>query len=251
MPRPQRAPSILFAALLGCASTAPATDSFERVMDREVDGVRYRYQLEVPSSAERPDPGWPLLIFLHGSGERGSDLALVATHGPPKLVGEVPELESCVLAAPQCPEDQWWRVSTLSALVEELAARPDVDPDRIYLTGLSMGGYGTWDLLAALPDRFAAAIPICGGGETARVWPEQANGFELDELLKAKHVPLRVFHGSDDPVIPVEESRLLVEALQAAGADVELTVYPGVGHDSWTRTYADPELFTWLFAQSR
>jgi len=251
----RRSASLAALVPVACAATElvvePAAGSFELTMGSEVDGQRYRYLLEVPPADERPEAGWPLLIFLHGAGERGDDLARVDVHGPPKLLDEIPELGRCILAAPQCPEDQWWQPGTLTAFLAELDARPDVDKSRIYLTGLSMGGYGTWDLLAAHPQRFAAAVPICGGGQTARLWPNLPNDFEVEDLLDAKDVPIRAYHGANDPVIPAEESRILVEALEGVGAEVELIVYPDVGHDSWTRTYADPDLYTWLFAQSR
>lgn len=243
--------------LAACGSTglpASATGSLELSMEHPVDGQQYNYLLEVPDAAERPEAGWPILIFLHGAGERGDDLERVRFHGPPKLVAEVatiPELARCVLAAPQCPADEWWQLSTLGTFVDELLERPDVDPDRVYLTGLSIGGYATWNLLAAYPDVFAAAVPICGGGQLGRVFPDFPNGFRLEALLEARHVPVRAFHGELDPIFPPEESTMLVEALQAAGGDAQVTVYPGVEHDSWTETYANPELYTWLFAQSR
>jgi len=218
-------------------------------MEAEVDGQRLRYLFTVPGSEERPDAGWPLVLFLHGAGERGDDLARVRVHGPPKLTDEIPELTRCVLVAPQCPLEDWWQAATLEALVDEVETLVEVDASRLYVTGLSMGGYGTWALLARTPERFAAAAPICGGGDLGRLWEEYATGYDLDGLLRARDVPVWAFHGDADTVIPVEESRLLVRALQGVGADARLTVYPGVGHDSWTRTYADPELWAWLFAQ--
>jgi len=256
MPKPSLvvaalAACLFFASLASCSATMPATGSLERTMEHAVDGQQYNYLLEVPDAAERPEAGWPILIFLHGAGERGDDLERVRFHGPPKLVATFPELASCVLAAPQCPADEWWQLSTLGTFVEELLERPDIDPDRVYLTGLSVGGYATWNLLAAYPDVFAAAVPICGGGQLGRVFPDFPNGFRLEALLEAKHVPVRAFHGELDPIFPPVESTMLVEALQAAGGDAEVTVYPGVEHDSWTETYANPELYTWMFAQSR
>lgn len=220
-------------------------------MEAAADGQRLGYLLHVPPAEAAPADGWPLLLFLHGIGESGDDLERVRVHGPPKLTEEIPELSRFVLLAPQCPEDDWWRSTSLKALLDEVAGLVDVDDARIYVTGLSMGGYGAWGLLASYPDLFAAAAPICGGGEIGRVWSDRSTGFQLERLLLARDVPVRAFHGADDDVIPVEESRLLVRALQAAGADVELTVYPGVGHDSWTQTYEKPELYTWLLAQSR
>ncbi|MEZ5979661.1 MAG: prolyl oligopeptidase family serine peptidase [Planctomycetota bacterium] len=228
-----------------CGSTrvavpdAPPTRT-EHTMSREVDGRRLSYLLDVPTG-EAPRRGRPLVLFLHGIGERGDDLARVAVHGPPKLAPTMPELWGCVLVSPQCPDDTWWPTETLVALVEEVCDTCEVDRDRVYVTGLSMGGFGTWELLATHPDLFAAAAPICGGMREDR---ESA-------IVAAKDVPIRVFHGADDRLVPVEMSERLVERLRDAGADVELTVYEGVGHDAWTRTYSDPELWTWMFAQER
>ena len=235
------------------AESASAAGDFERRMQVEVEGQRLRYRLHLPPAAERPSAGWPLLLFLHGAGERGDDLRLVAVHGPPKRLEQQRELASCVLVSPQCPADEWWRASTLMALLDEVRADVEVDPARLYVSGLSMGGYGTWQLLARYPELFAAAVPICGGGDPARLGHPDApgDGFDLEGLLRARAVPLRVFHGANDLVVPPEESRRLVRALEAVDADVQLTIYPGCGHDSWSRTYADPALYAWMFAQRR
>ena len=235
------------------APEASTTVQVAREMTREVDGHRYRYLLHVPAD-DAPPAGWPLVLFLHGAGERGDDIELVKVHGPPKLLATNDALRGSVLVSPQCPTDSWWRPGALAALVEEvLAAHPTVDRDRLYVTGLSMGGYGTWGLLAAYPDLFAAAVPICGGGDPQRLWekPHAPGSFRLQDLRRAASVPIHAFHGQADPVVPVEESSLLIRELRAAGGDPQLTIYPGVHHDSWTRTYADPEVWRWLFAQQR
>jgi len=252
MQRPS--PPLLLAALAtllpACRTVPLDPPRLERTMDAAVAGHRLDYLVHVPDG-DAPAEGWPLLLFLHGAGERGDDLTRVQVHGPVKLVDEMPELRECVLVAPQCPDGSWWRSEALLALLDEVQAGEGVDPARVYVTGLSMGGYGTWSLLAAAPERFAAAIPICGGGEIGRRWPEHGTGFRIEDLLEARDVPIRAFHGEDDTVVPPEESRVLVDALKAVGADVVLTVYPGVGHDSWTRTYDNPGLYAWLFAQRR
>lgn len=237
--------------LVACASPPAVEGRLERRVADERVAPRLRYRLDVPAPAGRPDAGWPLVLFLHGAGERGDDLARVAVHGPPKLVLEVPELGRCVLVCPLCPANAWWDARSLLAVLDEVRGLVHVDDDRVYVTGLSMGGYATWNLLAERPDLFAAAVPICGGGEIGRVWAEFGTGFELERLLRARDVPVRAFHGDADRVVPVEESRLLVEALEAVDADVALVEYAGVGHDAWTRTYADPELWRWMFAQRR
>jgi predicted peptidase len=206
--------------------------------------------MEVPEGVP-PEAGWPLLLFLHGAGERGEDLAQVAVHGPPRLVEELSVLREFVLVAPLCPRDAWWEARSLKSVLDTVLKTLPVDPERLCVTGLRMGGYGTWELLAHYPDFFAAAVPICGGGDPARLWAEESADFDLQDLMHAKDVALRVYHGERDEIVPVEESRLLVEALRAEGSDVEFTVYPDGGHDSWTRTYARPELYMWMLEQRR
>lgn len=220
-------------------STRPSVRSERRMSDPDAPR-RYRYLAWTPVDSA-PKGGWPLLLFLHGAGERGDDLARVEVHGPPKLVATTPALWGCVLVAPQCPDGEWWSTDSLLALIEEVRATERIDARRVYVTGLSMGGFGTFELVATRPDLFAAALPICGGLRAER---EPA-------IAAAKDVPMRVFHGADDKVVPPESSLRLVERLRALGADVELTLYPGVAHDSWTRTYADPAVLTWLFEQRR
>lgn len=180
----------------------------------------------------------PLVLFLHGSGERGSDLERVATVGLPHLLANLPE--PAFVAAPQCPENGRWteHLEGLEALLDELLARYPIDPDRVYLTGLSLGGQGAWYLAARRPERFAAVVPVCG-----RTDPEHAE--------RLRNVPIWAFHGADDGVVPPGESEKMINALRAAGSQAELTVFPGVGHDSWTPAYSDPGLYRWLFAQRR
>jgi len=147
-----------------------------------------------------------------------------------------------VLVSPQCPEGAWWsedaQIATLDALLDDIVARYRIDKDRVYVTGLSMGGYGTWRLAMTYPQRFAAIAPICGAGEP-------------DEAEKIKHLPVWVFHGADDSVVPLERSQEMVDALKACGGNVHFTVYPDTNHNSWTPTYANPEFFDWLLAQKR
>ncbi len=217
-------------------------------MTSSVDGHRLQYVLDRPTGAPRPAAGWPLLLFLHGAGERGDDLARVSTHGPPKLVDEIPALGACVLVSPLCPSDSWWKPDALMALLDEVVGGHAVDASRIYVTGLSMGGYGTWSLVSRYPDRFAAAVPICGGGDPSRLWSQLPNAFDPDGLLRARAVPIRAFHGENDAVVPPEESRRLVAQLEQVKGNALLVVYPDLGHDAWTTTYADPELYRWLFS---
>lgn len=179
----------------------------------------------------------PLVLFLHGAGERGTDLGRVKAHGIAKIV-ETGAPQPFVAVSPQCPPGTWWVeiTDTLHALVDHVAAQRPVDPSRIYLTGLSMGGFGVWRMAAERPHRYAAAVPVCGGGDP-RWAPRLAT------------VPIWAFHGDADDVVPVEHSLQMVAALEAIGAPVRLTRYPDVAHDSWTRTFEDPELYRWLLAQ--
>ncbi|MGQ9651877.1 MAG: prolyl oligopeptidase family serine peptidase [Phycisphaerae bacterium] len=198
--------------------------------------VDCRYLLYLPENYPSQDR-WPLILFLHGAGERGDDIEKVKIHGPPKLIAQGKHFPFIVVS-PQCPNGQWWDIEVLGALLDRIERDYKVDPDRIYVTGLSMGGFGTWALACAQPDRFAAIAPICGGGE-----PKLAR--------QIAHVPAWVFHGDADNVVSVSRSKEMVEALKAAGGNVKLTVYPEVGHDSWTRTYDDPALYDWFLSQRR
>lgn len=201
--------------------------------------MKGRYLLFLPAGyGAEPDKRWPTILFLHGSGERGEDLELVKRHGPPRLVEHQPDFPFIVIS-PQCPEMEDWSSSMLNALLDEVQETHAIDPDRIYLTGLSMGGFATFRLGLRHADRFAAIAPICGGGSPAWVRPEHAR------------VAAWVFHGAKDPWVPLAESEKMVEALQQVNADVRFTVYPEAEHDSWTETYANPELYAWFLQHRR
>lgn len=191
-----------------------------------------------PESEKKPEAGWPVIFFMHGAGERGANLDLVKKHGPPKLVGTTPELNKFIIVSPQCPEGRWWDLVALKGLMDHTLKSQPVDKDRIIITGLSMGGYATWGLLAAHPDFAACAVPICGGGD-----PAKAAAF--------KHVPLHCYHGSKDTAVPQQKSDEMIEALKKAGGKPEYTIYPDAGHDSWTAAYGDPKLFRWMLEQKR
>jgi predicted peptidase len=222
-----------------CRSAPPpagqTAQQFEATIVRKVS---YRYLLYVPK-AYAADSGrrWPLLLFLHGSGERGDDLERVKVHGIPGRLDALDDFPF-VVVSPQCPEGERWQADALAALLADVARRLRVDPDRVYVTGLSMGGRGTWDLAMSYPERFAAIAPVCGGALP-------------DRACRLKDVPVRAFHGAADTVVPLAESETVVEAVRKCGGTAELVVYPGVGHDSWTATYADPSLWEWLLAQTR
>jgi len=204
------------------------------------DAPAYRYLVNLPAGydANDADKRWPVLLFLHGSGERGDDLEKVKVHGPPKVAPARTDLPFIVIS-PQCPANERWLPAELVVLLDEVAAKYHTDPNRMYLTGLSMGGYGTWSLATEYPDRFAAIAPICGGGDPA-------------DVSRIRQVPAWVFHGGKDPVVPVERAREMVDALKKTGAtEAKLTIYPEAGHDSWTQTYDNPELYAWLLAHKR
>lgn len=198
------------------------------------------YLIALPDGYDKEGDAVPLLLFLHGAGERGKDLAKVKMHGPPKMIEKGHDF-GAIVVSPQCPKDSWWthEIDALIALLDKIERDYNIDKQRIYVTGLSMGGYGTFALAARQPDRFAAAVPICGGGVY----------FDARQLAK---MPCWVFHGEDDRVVPVEESKRMVEIMnQQGGTQAQLTLYPNVGHNSWDKAYSDEAMWKWLFEQTR
>ena len=242
------------AALFSLAGSAVAQDpapdsvqktkSFERTITKTVSA---QYLLFLPTGYDAgSSKKWPLVLFLHGAGERGTNVWKVAVHGPPKIVKDKPDFPFIVVS-PQCPAGQRWSNDVLLALLDDVTKEYKVDPSRIYLTGLSMGGYGTWSLGLAYPEKFAAIVPICGGGERIGV---QVAGREKAAALKS--LPVWAFHGAKDPTVPLAESERMVDALKKAGCkEVELTVYPEAQHDSWTESYNNPKLYEWFLAHQR
>ena len=215
--------------LNGQTSQRPAT------LDRPLK-AQMGYLLYLPEDYEQKE-SWPLLVFLHGVGERGTNLELVKKHGPPKLI-DAGKHFPMIVASPQCPNTQWWQPVELNALLDELVEKYKVDEDRIYITGLSMGGFGTWAFAAYASHRLAAIAPICGGGESYRA-------------KEFSHLPTWAFHGAKDSVIPLRRSEEMVAAMKTRGGDARLTVYPEAGHNSWTEAYDNPELYEWLLEQKR
>ncbi len=199
----------------------------------------------------------PLILFLHGAGERGDDNASQLKHGAKDLSDAKRRQQyPCYIVVPQCPKELKWSevdwskeasaqpeqpsqsMQSIKELLDEMVETAGVDKNRIYITGLSMGGYGTWDAIGRYPDFFAAAIPICGGGDPKMV-------------SKFSKLPIWCFHGSADTVVKPIRSREMVDALKKVGSPIQYTEYAGVGHDSWSATYSNPELYTWLFAQQK
>ena len=223
------------------AAPAPGTQTAQsvEVTDDKGGKTTLRYWLALPPVSEtKPAGGYPLMIFMHGAGERGDNLELVKKHGPAKLAGTKPELNRFIIVSPQCPANRSWDLVALKGLIDHTLKTQPADKDRIILTGLSMGGFATWGLLAAHPDLAAAAVPICGGSD-----PAMAEKF--------KHVPIHVYHGAKDTAVPQKKSDDMIEALKKAGGNPEYTVYPDAGHDSWTAAYADPKLYEWMLAQKK
>lgn len=250
------------AGLLLALSAVAADDPKEglKLLEKKTytdpQGKTLKYRLLKPKGYG-PAKKYPLVVFLHGAGERGDDNEAQLKHGVKEFVtADVRKQYPCFLIAPQCPRDQVWagleggfnshkqaaKPSEPGRLVLELIAAMQkeysIDPTRIYLTGLSMGGYGTWDLLARKPDLFAAGVPVCGGGDESTA----------EKIAK---IPIWVFHGDKDNAVPVSRSRTMVEALKKAGGRPKYTEYPNVGHNSWDKAYADPKLMNWLFEQKK
>ncbi len=251
--------AIALVVLCAFAGMAQAQgDSWKKMLekrtytDKESNALPYRLLKPEAYDASKK---YPLVLFLHGAGERGTDNEKQLIHG----VGDFARAESrkkypCFLAAPQCPTGKGW--SDFLANRKSLANEPSepgrlalelvaalqkefsIDPDRLYITGLSMGGYGTWDLISRHPKLFAAAVPVCGGGD-------------VKQAGKIAKMPIWVFHGALDPVVKPERSREMVEALQKAGGHPGYTEYPDVQHNSWVNTYQDPVMMAWLFAQKK
>ncbi len=201
------------------------------------NGKSIHYWLSLPKDYSDKKPA-SLLIFLHGSGERGNNLDQVLVHGPPKLIKAGKEFPFIVVSPQLTSDVRRWDVQQLSDMLDDLESKYTIDKSRIYLTGLSMGGYGTWAWGAETPERFAALAPICGGGD-----PEKAK-----QLTK---VPIWAFHGMKDNAVPVERSIEMKEAIEAAGGDIKLTLYPNASHDSWTESYNNPELYQWFLSHKR
>lgn len=194
------------------------------------------YLLHIPDS-DPPAEGYPLLMFLHGSGERGDSLALVRKHGPPSFLDERTDFPFVVIS-PQARPGFRWNTENLLGLLDHVMQELPIDPDRVSVTGLSMGGQGTWDLALAAPDRFAAVAPVCGFTDTT-------------SACRLRYLPSWVFHGDEDTVVPPEESIDMVKALLEQGAPVRFTLYQGVGHDAWVPAYQNEDLYDWLLRQRR
>lgn len=254
---------VLMPLFAGCAAMPPpppAASGHFVARTLEIENRTFRYQVFVP--ARHAPQGTPIVLFLHGSGERGSD------GERPLLAGLGPWLRAnadtfpALAVFPQVPENEEWlgrnarmAVAALDAASREFGA----DPRRTYLTGMSMGGYGTWEVALMHPHRFAALVPICGGlsiprPERPTLRVDQVTG-EADPhaavVARLHDVPTWIFHGARDDIVPPDDDRRLHRAALAAGADFRYTEYPDVGHNAWDPAYRDPAMWQWLFQQRR
>lgn len=256
----------LLGVSLAFASRSAARAKDTGFLDRaiSINAATYKYQVFVPDDWS-PKQKWPIILFLHGAGERGSDGLLQTDVGLPHAVRLDRSHFQSIIVIPQCLKENWWTQPEMEALA--LAALTAAtkefkgDPKHTYLTGLSMGGYGSWDLAGKYPGRFAAVVPICGGitltehfrqlhPEIAKnAYPDQPQSY-AEFAKKIGKTPIWIFHGGADDTVPVEYSRKLNDALKAAGGNVRYTEYPGVGHNSWDKAYAEPDLMPWLLSQS-
>lgn len=258
-----RSRMLLPLAMLLLTMTAQAAGRETGFLNRTLTIGRdvYRYQVYVPENWNKKQK-WPVILFLHGAGERGDDGLMQTDIGIGTAIRKYRDRFPAIIVMPQCRKDVWW----MDAKMDEMALKAldqsvkefNGDTQRLYLTGLSMGGYGTWAMARNHPGRFAAYVPICGGvvipERLRKAMPSMNLPDEGVDLyaMTAKSIgttPVWIFHGDADPVVPVEGSRKMNEALKAAGGNVKYTEYPGVKHDSWVKAYAEPELMKWMLAQ--
>jgi predicted peptidase len=228
----------LLAALLSLAALAVSAHAAPKAAQQARPAIAaggYQYLLFIPPSLGRSkSERWPLMIFLHGSGERADDITKVKVHGPPKIAERDPEFPF-ILISPQLPAGQDWDLAKLDALLDHVLAALPADPKRVYLTGLSRGAHASWHWAATEPGRFAAVAPVAGRGD-----PRQA--------CALKDKPVWAFHGDRDATVPPEGSFAMVQAIRACGGSPRLTIYPDLGHNAWDPAYDDPALYLWLLS---
>ena len=249
--------SVVVAASL-MAAPAEARKTETGFLDRTVTvaGTEYKYQVFVPDNWTKKTK-WPVILFLHGAGERGDDGLIQTEVGIGTAIRRYRSRFPAVIVMPQCRRNDWWAESNMADVAMATLAQAQKefhgDPTRIYLTGLSMGGYGTWYLAGKYPGKFAAIAPICGGilvPDMARQQSADDNSPYTEAAKKIGKTPVWIFHGGDDPVVPVTESRRMDEAMKALGGEVHYTEYPGVGHNSWEKAYAEPDFISWMLSTS-
>ncbi len=242
-----------------CVASASArvdTGFLDRTVS--ISGKSYRYQVYVPADY-RSKKSWPVMLFLHGSGERGSDGLLQTEVGLPRAIRQNSSRFPFVVVIPQCSNDTTWdapdmeaqAMAALDASIKEFHG----DVSRVYLTGMSMGGYGVWQFAIDHPGRFAALVPVCSGVRALSDMPElrvtivdnpKISDPYAEIARRVGKTPVWIFHGDADDAVPVDEARHMAAALKAAGGNYKYTEYPGVGHNSWDKAYYEPDLVPWL-----
>ena len=263
--------------MLGCAffllsiTTLSLANPFAKkqetgFLDRTISlqGVEYKYQVFVPEDWT-PHKKWPIVLFLHGAGERGDDGMLETDVGIASAIRSSRKEVDAIVVMPQCPKGLWWVMPPMQELAINALDRASKefrgDPQRTYLAGLSMGGFGAWQLAGKYPGRFAAMIVICGGirppARALKAYPYLASVIPPDSpksyseaAERVGKVPVWIFHGTDDDIIPVTESQRMAAAMKQVGAEVHYTEYPGIRHDSWDKAFDEPKLFPWLFSKT-
>lgn len=260
--------SIAFLFLFLCVGSHPAHAKKHETgfIDRTatIQGVQYKYQVYIPEDWT-PHRKWPVILFLHGSGERGDDGLLETDVGIGTAIRTDRSTFEAIVVMPQCVKNLWWILPPMDELamasLAEATKEFHGDPHRTYLTGLSMGGYGAWHLAQQHPRTFAALVVVCGGirpSPTAqkaipalvRVTPPDSPQSYADAARRVGKTPVWIFHGSDDKIVPVTESQRMSDAMKQIGAEVHYTEFPGVGHASWNKAYDEPKLFPWMFSKS-
>jgi predicted peptidase len=227
----------IFILLILSAFIPVKGQSPQKEMKTNIKG-EINYLLFLPRNYSETGSPSPMIVFLHGMGQRGNNLERVKKFGPPAIVEKNPDFPF-VLISPQCPDGKWWDCSLLKGMIDEVVRKYNVDKTRIYLTGLSMGGYGTWDLAMNYPEYFAAVAPVCGGGN-----------IHLADRLK--NTPVWAFHGKKDNAVPMQESAVVVDTLKKLGDEVKYTVLPEGDHeDAWVYAYGDSGLFDWFLEHQK
>lgn len=212
--------------------------SLKVVVGDEKKEETVRYLQFLPQQYKADGPAFPVILFLHGSGERGTDIEVVKKWGPPSIVEKQADFPFIVIS-PQCPPNQGWDARVMVPLVDHVCKTLNADADRVAITGLSMGGRGTWDTLVLAPNRFSAGVPLCGPGD-------------ISTAEKLVHIPIKAYVGAKDTQRVVDGMTELTNAIKKAGGkQVEFTIYPELGHNIWSDTYAKPELYEWIKQQKR
>lgn len=229
-----------------------------------IQSVNYKYQVFVPADWT-PHRKWPVILALHGAGERGDDGLLQTDVGIGTAIRSSRSGFEAIVVMPQCAKSLWWTLPPMDELAMKALAEAtrefDGDTHRIYLTGLSMGGFGAWHLAQKYRGTFAALVVICGGirpsaaaqkanPDLAKITPPDSPATYLAAAERVGKTPVWIFHGADDGIVPVAESQRMTAAMKQIGAEVHYTEYPGVGHASWNKAYDEPSLFPWLFSKS-